>query len=203
MDALGRDGGFSLPELLAATLIAALTMTALVNFTVVQSRAFARADTRLAASQDMRLVLDVISRDIRQAGFDAHGLAVEPIVAAGAMRLVLQRDDDEDGVLDSSGRERIGYLFRPGVGTLSRMVGRQSMPLASNLPPDGFRLAYVDRAGATLRTDGVDLDPAEREAVRRIDVTLITRDTDGAPLTSITTGVALRNLPWVPSPDIP
>jgi prepilin-type N-terminal cleavage/methylation domain-containing protein len=203
MDAVTREDGFSLPELLVAMLIAALTMTALLNFTVVQSRAFARVDARLAASQDMRLVLDVISRDVRQAGFDARGLAVEPVVAASAARLILQRDENEDGMLDASGGERISYRFRPGVGTLSRMVGRQSMPLASHLPPDGFRLSYVDARGAPLRPDGVDLTPAERAAVRRIDVTLMARAADGAPLTAIATGVALRNLPWMAAPDTP
>lgn len=192
----GHTRGFSLPELLVAILIAALTMTALVSSTAGQSRAFARFETHLAASQDVRLALAVISRDLRQAGFDACGRVLEPIAAASAARIVLQRDDDEDGAVDASSQERITYLFESASGTLSRVVGRQSMPLVTSLPTDGFRLAYVDGRGVPIRPDGTDLDAAERGAIRGVDITLLTRDSAGTPLGGIVTRMAVRNRPW-------
>ncbi len=198
MEALRRVDGFSLPELLTGTLIMSLAVTGLVSFAATQSRAFARADRRITASQDVRLALEVMSRDIRQAGFDAIGRAVEPLPVAGATQLTLQQDGDEDGMVDVASDELITYVFRPDDGTLSRIVGRQSMPLLSGLPADGVRLHYADAHGMPLGRGGAALDDGERRAIHRIDIALLVRDAHGEPLGGAVTRVVLRNRPWEP-----
>jgi type II secretory pathway pseudopilin PulG len=198
MEALRRVDGFSLPELLTATLIMSLAVTGLVSFAATQSRAFARAEMRITASQDVRLALEVMSRDLRLAGFDAIGRAVEPLPVAGATQVTLQQDGDEDGTVDAASDELITYVFRPIDGTLSRIVGRQSMPLLSGLPADGVRLHYADAHGMPLGRGGAALDDGERRAVHRIDIALLVRDSHGEPLGGAVTRVVLRNRPWEP-----
>ena len=44
-------------------------------------------------------------------------------------------------MVDATSDEVITYVFRPIDGTLSRIVGHQSMPLLSGLPADGVRLS--------------------------------------------------------------
>ena len=198
MGTLRRTAGFSLAELLVASFVASVVLTSLVGFAAAQGRFFRRAQEQLTANQTLRLVLDVISRDLRQAGFDAQGTAVEPVLAASSMALVLQQDGDGDGLVDTGSREIITYAFRPEAGTLSRVVGRQSMPLATGLPADGFRLSYMDSAGAALDPDTSGLDATDRAAVRRVRVELLSRAASGEPLAGVVTDVALRNRPWTP-----
>jgi type II secretory pathway pseudopilin PulG len=198
MEALKRIDGFTLPELLTATLLMSLAGAALVSFAATQSRGFARADMRITASRDVRLTLEVMSRDLRQAGFDAVGRTLEPIPVAGATRLTLQQDGDEDGMVDATSDEVITYVFRPIDGTLSRIVGRQSMPLLSGLPADGVRLSYADAHDIPLGPGAADLDESERRAIHRVDIALLARDSRGEPLGGAVTRVVLRNRPWEP-----
>ena len=81
-----------------------------------------------------------------------------------------------------------------------RIVGRQSMPLATGLPADGFRLSYMDNAGAVLDPDARGLDATERAAIGRVRVALLSRAASGESLASVMTEVALRNHPWTPQP---
>jgi len=194
----GQAAGFSLAELLVASFVASVVLTSLVGFATAERRFFHRAEEQLTANQTLRLVLDVLSRDLRQAGFDARGTAVEPVVAATSTTLVLQQDDDGDGIVDTGSTEIITYAFRPEAGTLSRVVGRQSMPLVTGLPADGFQLSYMDSAGAALDPDTGGLDATDRAAIRRVRVDLLARATSGEPLAGVVTDVALRNRPWTP-----
>jgi Tfp pilus assembly protein PilW len=192
----GAGRGFVLPELLTAILMTSLMLTSLVAYAATHARMYRRIDEHLSANQNLRLVIDVLSRDVRDAGFDARGHAVEPAAVATSTMLVLQRDLDGDGSIDGASQELVTYAFRPETGVLSRIVGRQSMPLASQLPADGFRLSYAGDAGAALAPNGDALDAEERRRLRRIDVSLTFRDPAGRPLAGATTAVALRNMPW-------
>jgi len=192
------NGGFSLPEILVATFMASIALTSLVSFAAAQRRGFCLIQERIAANQTLRLALEMLGRDLRRAGFDARGTAVEPVAAAGSTTLSLQQDDDGDGVIDSGSEESITYAFRPAVGTLSRVVGSQSMPLATGLPPDGFQLSYMDADGTQLDAAGRDLDAAERARIRRIRAALLARDAGGEALASAVVEAALRNRPWTP-----
>jgi len=195
---LRRTAGFSLTELLVSSFVASVILASLVGFAAAERRFFHRAQEQLTANQTLRLILDVLSRDLRQAGFDARGTAVEPVVAATSTTLVLQQDDDGDGIVDTGSTEIITYAFRPEAGTLSRVVGRQSMPLVTGLPADGFQLSYMDSAGAALDPDTGGLDATDRAAIRRVRVDLLARATSGEPLAGVVTDVALRNRPWTP-----
>jgi type IV pilus assembly protein PilW len=192
-----KSPAFGVPELLLAAFVASIVLSSLVTFVGAQVRTFRRTEHLLAANETVRIVLDVMSRDLRQAGFDPSGVALEALAAANATALTLQRDDDGDGTIDGDSEEVVAYVFRPAQGTLSRVVGRQSMPLADGLAADGFRLAYFDSAGTEI-TSPSGLDAAARAAVRRVRITLLLRDASRTALAGGSTEVALRNRPWTP-----
>src|SRR5207247_177503 len=67
---------------------------------------------------------------------------------ADADRLVLAADLDGDGAVDDASEETAAYVCLASARRLSRLVGRQSMPLADGVTGCGFR--YLDREGAPM-----------------------------------------------------
>ena len=189
------SSGTAILELMVGVFIAALAMVPLVSLDGAAGRYLRGMDERATANQTVRLIIDVITRDIRQAGFDPRGTGLVPIIAANASLLGLQQDTDGDGDIDRHSRELTTYAFRHAQGTLSRIIGQQSMPLATGLPADGFRLNYLDAAARILPMGADGLDDAAREAVRLVSVAVTVRDTLGKPLASARTSVAVRNRP--------
>jgi type II secretory pathway pseudopilin PulG len=188
--------GFSLLELLVTALLASLVLGSLVRFASTQVRVFHHINEVFTANQVLRLVLDAMARDLRQAGFDNRGSAIAPIAVANPIALTLQHDGDGDGTVNSRSDELIRYVFRPATGTLNRIVGRQSMPLATNLSAHRFRLSYFDAGGIALDAGGADLDATALAAIRRVRIAVLITDASGKPLSSATTDVAIRNQPW-------
>jgi Tfp pilus assembly protein PilW len=194
MAAVKRSLAFGLPEVLLAVFVAALLLNALVSFAAMQVRAFRDTRRLLAAGETVRIALDVIARDLRQAGFDPRGAAIAPVAAASATALTLQRDEDGDGAVDAESEEVVAYALRLAYG----IVGRQSMPLADGLAADGFRLTYFDAAGAEIAPAGGALDAAALARVRRVRVALRLHAPGRGLLAAGATDVVLRNQPWTP-----
>lgn len=193
-----RNAGISLVEFLVATATASLVLASVVRFAASQAHVYRRMEERAAANQTVRLAFDLICRDLRRAGYDPRGTALAPIVAAGSTSLTVQADDDGDGRIDRRSGELITYRFHPNPGTLSRVVGRQSMPLADDLPPDGFRFSYFDGAGTPLVEGDGDFDRDRRLMIRRVRIALRVGEHADEPLAGGYTDVALRNRPWSP-----
>lgn len=191
-----RNAGTTLVEALVATVAASLILASLVSFAGGQARFYRRMEARVSADQTVRLAFDLICRDVRRAGYDPEGVALDPIVRAGATSLTMQEDADGDGRIDRRSEELIAYRFAPSEGTLRRIVGRQSMPLATDLPPDGFRLSYFDDAGAPLPASDGDLDTDHRAMIRRVRIALRVGDLADGSAAVAYTDVALRNQPW-------
>jgi hypothetical protein len=104
------------------------------------------------------------------------------VVLAEPTRVVFQRDFNGNGVVDPT-RERVTYLLRPGESILRRDAGGGAQPVVEQVR--GFRLTYLDRAGAETT------DPAAVTAVRiRLEV--------GEPgsMVVVETQATLRNLLW-------
>jgi Tfp pilus assembly protein PilW len=188
--------GSTLLEIVVAAGLASAALVSLVGVAATHVGAYQRTVRGVVASETLRLVLDVLARDVRRAGFDPAGIALVPVIDAAPGALALQADDDGDGGIDQRSEEVVRYVFQPERGVLRRIVGRQSMPLAEGLSADGFILTYVDGAGATLDPDRTGA--VEPLAIRRIEVSLMVRDDVGRPLAGARTAVGLRNRPWSP-----
>jgi type II secretory pathway component PulJ len=194
MGALRADRGTTLVELVVAAGLAAAALVAPVVVMATQAALYRRLEARATAAQTARLVLEVVSRDVRRAGFDPRGTGLAPILSADAGGIVVQADDDGDGSVDAHSEEVTAYAFRPATGVLYRAVGRQTMPLAEGLSPAGFALAYLDGAG--LPIDGAGgVSGLDLPRVRRVAIAIAVGAGDGGrgrPLAEVATMVALR-----------
>jgi len=158
--ACSGERGFSLIELLVAMAMAGLVMAATVTLLLAGHAAHAVGTARAEATQSARVALERMGSELRHAGYDPQGTRFEPILVAEPARVTLQRDLNENGVIDPT-RERITYLLRGTV--LRRDAGGGAQPLAEGV--SGLQLTYYDRA------DVPTTDPAKVASVGiRIEV---------------------------------
>jgi type IV pilus assembly protein PilW len=158
--AVPDERGVSLIELLVAMAMAGLVMAATVTLLLAGQAAHTVGTARAEATQSARVALERMGSELRQAGYDPQGTRFEPILVAEPARVTLQRDLNENGVIDPT-RERITYLLRGTV--LRREAGGGAQPLAEGV--SGLWLTYYDRA------DTPTTDPSQVASVGiRIEV---------------------------------
>ena len=198
MATLSRTRAVTLIELLVGIGLSSTVLAGLVGVLAAQVTLHRRLEARAAAAQAVRLVLEVLSRDLRRAGFDPGAVGFAPVLGADGAGLLLQSDDDGDGTIDGRSQEATAYVFRPGSGVLQRAVGRQVMPLAEGLTEDGFSLTYLDETGVPIPAAG-GIPEADLRRIRHVAVTVSAGDAAGAHLVRAMTAVTLRT-PGGPPP---
>ena len=111
---LRTQHGFTLIEMLIALAVGALIMGAIYGVLVQQRNAYAMQQRILEMRQNVRLGLDVMTNDIRMAGFDPTGHAGAGIVTAkpDLMRVTLDRNGS--GTIGDAAFEDIAYRARAG-----------------------------------------------------------------------------------------
>lgn len=177
-DACSGDRGFSLIETLVAMALLGLVLAATGSLLLAGHAAYAVGTARAEATQSARVALERMGSELRQAGYDPQGTRFEPILVAEPARVTLQRDLNENGIIDST-RERITYLLRGTV--LRRDAGGGAQPLAEGV--SGLWLTYYDRA------DMPTTDPSQVASVGiRIEVSRST----AFPLAPIVMGTRVR-----------
>jgi hypothetical protein len=108
---------------------------------------------------------------VRRAGYDPAAGGVVAVREADADRLALAADLDGDGAVDDTSEEAVAYVCAPGARRLSRLVGRQSLPLADGVL--GCRFRYLDHAGAPMAIPPGGLDAAARDRLGAIALDLV------------------------------
>ena len=175
------EAGHSLIELLVATAVMGLVMTATLSLLQSGFAAWGWGAGRVEAQQAVRAALEHMARELREAGYDPTGAGIEAVDVAEPARIVFQRDLNGNGVIDPT-HERVTYLLRPTETTLRRDAGGGAQPLAENVRR--FALSYLDGAGAPTT------DPA-RIASIRIEI----ESGRAGPEAAMATQVTLRNRP--------
>jgi hypothetical protein len=119
-----------------------------------------------------RIGVQLVTRDLRGAGFHARGGTVEAIRFARIDSVGISMDLNGDGdVADAN--ERIAYGVDAAKGALTRTLGDGSpQPMLNDLASDGLRFSYFDDSGRLLPAGETGLGEADRASVRRIEVTL-------------------------------
>jgi type II secretory pathway component PulJ len=182
---MAPERGYSLIDLLVALAIGGGLMASTVTLLHLGLRAWAWGAARVEAQQSARYALERMAGELREAGYDPTAAGIAPVVVAEATRIVFQRDLNGNGVVDET-RERVTYLLRTGETILRRDAGGGAQPVIEGVR--GFRLTYLDRAGAETT------DPAAVTAVRvRIEVGAA-RSAESAAV--VETQATLRNLLW-------
>src|SRR5439155_9083164 len=92
------------------------------------------------------------------------------LAEARADRVALTADLDGDGAVDPNSEESVVHACALATARLSRIVGRQSMPLAEGVTACGFR--YLDPGGLPLVVPAGGLDPSARAAVSAVALDL-------------------------------
>jgi len=98
------ESGFSMVELLVVMVIMGLVMTSVLGLYLTQQRTANTSDEVIDVQQNLRIAYDMMSRDIRMAGF-GHS---HPIEVAGGSRLVIRTPSPQnryarmDGVYDAT-----------------------------------------------------------------------------------------------------
>jgi type IV pilus assembly protein PilW len=174
--------GYSLVDLLVALAVGGGLMASTLTLLHLGLRAWVWGAARVEAQQSARYALERLAGELREAGYDPTVAGIAPVVLAEPTRVVFQRDLNGNGVVDPT-RERVTYLLRTGETILRRDAGGGAQPVVEGVR--GFRLVYLDRAGAATT------DPAAVTAVR---IRLEIGGADGGVV--METQATLRNLLW-------
>lgn len=99
-----KSSGFTLVELMIAMTIGGLVMAAVMTAFISQHRSYLAQDDIIDMQQNGRVAMDMLTRDIRTAGYDPNNLGAA-ITTANANNLIFFRDDNQP----VNGLERIDY----------------------------------------------------------------------------------------------
>jgi hypothetical protein len=135
--------------------------------------ALKRQETQLDVQETARSLIDVVAREVRQAGYDPTcAKTFEAVADARTHLLGFQFDRNGDGVIGND--ENITYSYDAEAQDVGRSSGGVRTPLVSGLSVETLSFAYFDGAGAPLVPTGnpAALSAAQRAAVRRVRVTV-------------------------------
>ena len=181
---LSDNRGLTLVELMVVLVLSLLLMAAVYLSYQVQPRESNVQHEVSAIQQDLRAVIDIMERDIRNAGCDPSEPPIGLIgivstsgafPASNETKLGLRMDLDGDGVVSGSD-EIVSYIWYQD----TRRLERNGQTLAENIT----NLTFV------YSSSGVDLTPAsgtqlgaDAADVRVVEITLQTRSDEPDPET--------------------
>ena len=215
MRALGSEAGASLVEQLLALLLGAVMITTLYGFYRAGLYQFLAQETKSATLQDARGALDIMVRDLKNAGSwgtgsapAERGVGDDPdsdvdgvcnrVYAATATMIYTQMDlNGNDTCSDTEPRENIRYELTGPTATCpgTQIVRRNGDCLVANVatPLAGKLFSFYDKTGADLGNN-----PAP-QAIKRVRIAFSVQEKNpdprvGGVLTSdLATSVELRN----------
>jgi type IV pilus assembly protein PilW len=197
---INNQKGFTLTELLVAMGLSLIVLGAVYGVYRVQTHTVRAQEFKMEAQEDARAALDMMTREIRNAGFFPTGSTNTCPGTAGlvvATATILQLVYDADGSTDCTGTvatgkpadENVAYALTGG--NITRAVnGGVAQPLTAGNVTNTVMFTYVDNAGAATTT---------LANIKRVNITVSvqSRSTDaqfgGGQLITMTSNVDLRN----------
>ncbi len=150
--------GFSLVELLIATLVGSATLSAAVLITDQVSRGYTSQLDGAMVQEEARFALDWIEEALRSAGSNPYSIAASNCPAAGTAFRAIRRDPNGNGVMDDV---RIQADVNPPnalLGGLAAPCGEPGEDITIGHDPAGQTITLLDNnlGGAPMpMTDGV------------------------------------------------
>jgi prepilin-type N-terminal cleavage/methylation domain-containing protein len=164
------NGGFTLAELMLAMGIMLIVLTAIISLFTSLNRMYTTQGVAAGVQQVARAGIDIMTRNIRMAGFDPLNTKTIGIVTAAADSIRFEYDTNEDGTIATDGDEDIAYLLNEDNQLVQQKNGDGNMyPLVDNV--SGLTFTYRDSNDETtndladIRTVEVSLtveEPAGR-----------------------------------------
>ncbi len=184
-----RQTGFSLVELLAGVLIAAVILAGLYSAFFSQHEAFSAQEQVAELNQNIRAALDLMTREIRLAGYKNSTSIFNGIAAATSNSIRILADLNQDGdTVDEN--EDITYSYRPDTKQICR--NGVHLPVADNITNLSFLY--------TLANGSVTANPGNLNDIRKVRISLTARTPHPDPSTgayrtiTLSTDVTPRNL---------
>ncbi|HET6343034.1 MAG TPA: hypothetical protein VFG78_12730 [Gemmatimonadota bacterium] len=180
----GRRVGFTLVELLLAMTLTGVLGVAAVRLFVVQHQAFVRQGEGIRRTQNARAGFDLMTREMRNAGYDPRGTAAAGVTTWSVEAFGWTADLDADGTADGD-RERVEYRLAED-GTLIRREDDVDVAVAEHVTE--LRFDYFADAGVTPATSA--------DEIALVTVRLAYDTPRGVASATLETRVALRNRLW-------
>ena len=192
---LGTEGqsGFTMVELLISMAIGLVIITTLTSTFVTQRQAYDVQQQITTAVQTARAAMDMMSREIRLAGYDPtdsdgfYGITYDP----DQLRIQADVAENDDGTVGDGdtddANEDIIYKFSGSAVT--RNTGSGDQPFAENA--QDFSFEYLDANGAATVVSS---------EIRRVKITLAIQtekpdsDYGGYRIVKLTSNITPRNL---------
>ncbi len=168
------DHGFTLVELLVATVLLGIAMTAIYSSYFSQQKAYVVQTQVAAMQQNLRAAMHMMSRDIRMAGYDKENAGTFGLVSAmpgfeasnatcDATNIAFTIDADEDRNQDSNDDEMVAYrLTGTDLEKFTTSGGGTWQTIAQNI--DALDFVYMNSARAIT---------SDLTAVQFIEVTVL------------------------------
>lgn len=156
------EHGFTLIELLIAMTVALVVITSISSAFISQRKTYAMQEQISEMTQNGRSAMDIISREVRMAGYDPTETGIVGIPYS-TTQLEIRADLNGDGDT-SDANEDIIYTYDSTNKQIDRNTGGGAQPLAENI--QSFTFQYYD-------TDGVNTTIAGD--IRQIDITITAR----------------------------
>jgi type IV pilus assembly protein PilW len=193
----GSEQGFTLVELLAAMVIAAIVMSAIYSVYASQQKSYMTQEQVAAMHQNLRTAMYYMEKEIRMAGCDPSGSAGAGIVTANANLIRFTEDirgkDDTDPPDGDTGdpNEDITYSLADGDGDGDLDLVRDTQALnviaerviAENISSLNF--TYLDADGNTTGT---------LAEIRFVQISLTAATENDGSNSTLTTRIHCRNL---------
>jgi len=203
MAEIKKQAGFTLVELLVSILLTSIIMTAVYSVYRVQTHSAKVQESRLEAQEYARSVLDMMVREIRNAGYAPTGALCAVVASASSQTIQFGYDANANGVCTDAD-EDITYQYQSpgpqncptGFGDVTRTANGTTEPLTNCNVPTGtsnFSLTYYAQDSSTA------MSPLVLANIQRVGITLTVQslkpDTEfGGQLTvTMTSNADLRN----------
>ncbi len=177
-----RNEGFTLVELLVATAIGLIVLSAVYSTYTTQQRSYILQEQIATMQQNLRAAMYFMVREIRMAGCDPTGDALAGITGAGPTSISFTRDirstDDltdhtADGDTDDTG-ESITYQFVDSDGDgVNDRITRNNQALAENI--DALDFVYLNASDTELDDDGSGNVTTSIPNIVSVQVTVVAR----------------------------
>jgi type IV pilus assembly protein PilW len=153
-----NDRGYTLMELMVAISIGMIVMASVATTFTSQTRAYSAQEQINQMEQNARGALDIMSRELKMAGYKPNGGSVTGVVSYSSSSLTIQADLNADGAVSTSGsdNEQIAYAYDSTNKKITRQVGTAAAAtLAENI--SAFTFTYYQSSGTTLATSTTDI----------------------------------------------
>ena len=193
----GEDGmrldkkGFSLIEIMVAIAIMSILSIAMMKTYTGFTRVYTTQEVAAGAQQDLRAALNIMTQDIRMAGFDPTDSDNFGVEVATATNIRITSDTDIDGVVDQSNFERITYNLNAGTNQLQQILyqgtaSESTQPVVDNVT--NLTFTYLDE------DNNITAIPAD---IRTVIISMTIQELagrGGLVTRSLSTRVQCRNL---------